>query len=444
MINKVLYTLRSRLLIEEGDRVIVALSGGADSVSLLYALISLKEELGISLMAAHVNHNLRGEESLRDETFVRNLCKSLGVELFVLSEDVSSLASKEHKSLELCGREVRYKFFDELAHEHNAKIATAHTLSDAQETMLYNIARGTTLHGLCSIPYKRDYIIRPLLEVSREEIEVFCRDNNLQFVQDSTNFQEDVCSRNKVRLSVLPPLRSLNQGFHRNYLKLREDLMQAEDFISSMAKSAIENSRCKFGFNAEKLSSLHIAVLKYALAMIIADAGAKAENSHIAKCSETLSVGGAVSLIGGYTAVCTQGIFRIVSPKETENFFELPFSSGLSFFYRDNEYSVKEISKENIINKKLASFCLGYDKINENTVIRTRQEGDTFSPIGRSITKPLRKLQNELKIPAEKRASSLVIATGSTVLWAEDIGVSAFGAMDEAAQRGLCIQIKRG
>ncbi|MBQ8000243.1 MAG: tRNA lysidine(34) synthetase TilS [Ruminococcus sp.] len=444
MVDKVLHTLCSRCQVQRGDTIIVALSGGADSVSLLYALLLLRQELDLTLMAAHVNHNLRGEESYRDQSFVRALCDKWGIELFVCNADVSAMSKEQHKSVELCGREVRYSFFSELADMHNAKIATAHTLSDAQETMFYNIARGTTLHGLCSIPYKRDYIIRPLLDVTREEVEGFCCDNNLEFVQDSTNFQEDVCKRNKIRLSVLPPLKSLNQGFHRNFHNLRADLLQVDDFLSQTARSAEENSRCQFGYNAEVLSGYHPAVLNYAIAMLIAESGAKAEYDHIMMCTDILHSGGAVALIGGYTAVCTQGIFRIVTPSDTEDFTEVPLRCGLSFFHRDNEYSVEEINKQEIINKKLASCCIGCDKIGDDTVIRTRRRGDTFSLIGRGITKPLRKLQNELKIPAERRKDTLVIATGSTVLWAEDIGVSAQGAIDKNSDTGIYIQIRRG
>ncbi len=444
MVDKVLRTLSTHCKVQKGDTVIVGLSGGADSVSLLYALLLLSQELGITLKAAHVNHNLRGEESQRDEAFVRALCEKWGIELFVCNADVFALAKEQHKSVELCGREVRYRFFEELSQTHKALVATAHTLSDSEETMLYNIARGTTLRGLCSIPYIRDYIIRPLLDVTREEVESFCSDNSLQFVQDSTNFQEEICARNKIRLSVLPPLRSLNQGFHRNFGNLREDLLLVDDFISHTVKTALENSRCKFGYNADSLLSLHPAVLRYALAMVISASGAKAEYSHIMMCTDILRLGGAVALIGGYTAVCTQGIFRIVSLNSSESFSGMSLKCGLSFFYRNNEYSVKEISKDKIINKKLASFCIGYDKISDDTVIRTRREGDAFSLVGRGVTKPLRKLQNELKIPAERRLNSLVVATGSTVLWAEDIGVSAQGALDKNSDKGIYIQIRRG
>ncbi len=444
MITKVRKTLETQKLIEKGDRVIVALSGGADSVSLLYVLLSLKNELDLTVMAAHVNHCLRGEESIRDEVFVRDLCKAKGVELFVHTVDVNSLAISTKRSVELCARQVRYEFFEELSNAHNAKIATAHTLSDSEETMLYNMARGTTLHGLCSIPYKRDYIVRPLLDVSREDVEVFCCENSIGFVQDSTNFSEEVCKRNKIRLSALPSLRSLNEGFHSNFHNLREDLLCVDSFMLSSAEEAIRVSECRFGFDAQKLASFHKAVQNYALALIIHKSGAKCENRHIKLCSELLHKGGAVALIGNYTAVCTQGVFRIVSDFSNEEFAEIPFRAGLSFVYRGAEYSVKEISAEDKINKKLASYCIGYDKINDDTVIRTRLQGDTFSPVGRGLTKPLRKLQNELKIPAERRGTNLVVATGSTVLWAEDIGASVQGVMDKDSGYGLCIYIKRG
>ena len=446
MVDKVLSTLRDKCGVNEGSGIIVALSGGADSVSLLYALHKLREKAQITLMAAHVNHNLRGEESDRDEAFVRNLCEELDIELFVLSEDVGALAEKEHKSIELCGREVRYEFFEELADVHSAFVATAHTLSDAQETMLYNIARGTTLHGLCSIPYKRDYIIRPLLDVTREEVEAFCSEDHLDFVQDSTNFQEEVCARNKIRLKVMPQLRSINQGFHSNFSNLREDLMSADDFISSEAEKLIVRSRCRFGFDACKLTDdeVHCAVLRRAIAVIIAKSGAKAEYNHILRCSEILRSSGAVALVGGYTAVCTQGVFRIVSPDVAQEFAPLSVKAGLSFFYGGKEYSIKEIEKTQIINKKLASYGISCDTINNDTVIRNRCGGDTFAPVGRGLTKPLRKLQNELKIPEELRDKSLVIANGSTVLWAEYIGVSAQGIVNSDSEKGIYIEIKRG
>ena len=442
MNNRVLDTLVRKCGVNKDEKIIVALSGGADSVTLLRVLLSISEDgFPLRICAAHVNHNLRGEESKRDEDFVRKLCKDAGVELFVLSEDVAKLAQSRKESIELCARNVRYDFFNRLAKEHRAKIATAHTLSDSEETMLYNIARGTTLHGLTSIPYTRSEIVRPLLDISREEVENYCRGKGLDFVQDSTNADETLCKRNKIRHSVLPPLKSINDGFDRNFYKLREDLTLVDDFLRNSAQNAMNDCRCNFGYSAEKLVTLHPALLRYTISMIISEAGAVAENRHILLCLEMLRAPSTVVLPAGFTAVCNQGVFRVVKSPEDSDFSEASFCEGLSIFSAGKIYTVIKADTDSNVYKKFSRFCIACDKINSDTIIRKRREGDTFSPLGRGITKPLRKLQNELKIPAEKRDNALVVANGSTVLWAEYIGVSAQGAVSKTSE-GFYINIK--
>lgn len=442
MNNRVFHTLTVKCGVNKNDKIIVALSGGADSVTLLDVLLRISESgFPLSISAAHLNHNLRGEESLRDEEFVRYLCKSRGVELFFESVDVLRLAKEKSESIELCARNVRYEFFSRLARKQGARIATAHTLSDSQETMLYNIARGTTLHGLTSIPYTRDEIIRPLLDVTRAQVEEYCEANSLEFVTDSTNLDESVCKRNKIRHSVLPPLKSLNDGFDRNFYKLREDLLLCDDFLRESAKKAVNECKTDFGFCAEKLLKLHPALLRRTLALIAEKSGAKFENQHIILCEKLLSSFGAVMLQGGFTAVCTQGLFRIVDSAQSEDFSELKFKPGMTFVCNSKTYTTQLTDNKNNVYKKFASSCVACDKINSNTVIRKRREGDTFSLLHRGVTKPLRKLQNELKIPKELRDESLVVANDSTVLWAEHIGVSAQGAMGNNSAQGVYIQI---
>ena len=163
MSNPFLTAVNKYKLIEKNDFVAVALSGGADSVSLLHMLCSVKEKYNLTLYAIHINHMIRGEEAERDEEFCREFCKKLSVKLFVKKINVPSIAEKEKISTELCGRNVRYKEFDELSKKLNCKIATAHTLSDNAETLMINLVRGTSLNGLCAIPERRDYIIRPLI-----------------------------------------------------------------------------------------------------------------------------------------------------------------------------------------------------------------------------------------------------------------------------------------
>ena len=442
MNNQVLSTLKNKCKVQKGEKIIVALSGGADSVTLLDVLLEIsKGGFPLEIFAAHVNHNLRGEESQRDEDFVKDLCQKRGVTLFTESVDVARLSGERGESIELCARNVRYDFFFELSAKLGARIATAHTLSDCQETMLYNIARGTTLHGLTSIPYTREDVIRPLLDVTRAQVEAYCKERDLSFVTDSTNMDESVCKRNKIRHSVLPPLKDLNEGFDRNFGRLREDLLLADDFLRESARKAVDQCATAFGFSAEKISKLHPALRRRTIALIAEDAGAEFENQHILLCEKLLNSFGAVMLLRGFTAVCTQGVFRVVKSADTVDFADTAFEPDMCFLHNGKVYTTALVHNKNNVYKKFASLCIDCAKINSDTVIRKRREGDTFSPLHRGITKPLRKLQSELRIPKEIRGDSLVVASGSVVLWAEHIGVSAQGAMGKDSEQGIYINI---
>lgn len=439
MNNKVLHTINTHNMLSKGDSVIVALSGGADSVTLLNVLLSLKEPLNLKIYAAHVNHNLRGEESDRDEAFVKKLCEENQVELFLRSVDVNALSKESGEGFEAVGRRVRYEFFHELSEKCNAFVATAHTLSDSLETALLNLARGTSISGLSSIPYKRGSIIRPLLDVSREEVEKYVADNALKYVNDSTNADTDICNRNKVRHRVVPVLKEVNEGIESNFIRLRQSLAEAEDFIKSEAEVLINKSRLKYGYDAGVLCSAPAALRNYAIKLIVEDAGAGYEHKHLELIKDILIKGGAVNLVGGFTAKVQQGIFRIVAEKADEKAV-FTFDINTEFRLDGKVYSIKELTEEEIIYKKLSLRVIGCDKINLGAVFRTRKEGDKIALLKRGITKDLRKLQNELKIPAEQRDSMLLLLSGEKILWAEEIGVTAFGKYE--GSNGVLIEIR--
>ena len=172
---KVFKTIQKYHMLSSEDVVLVALSGGADSMALLYFLY---KNCNYKLYAAHINHNLRGEESDGDEEFVKTCCKNLKIELFILNADVKKEAQCKGFSIEQAARSIRYDFLEKTAEGLHAKIATAHTLSDNMETVLFNLVRGTGIKGLCGIPPVRNNIIRPLLECTRAEIEEYCAKNN--------------------------------------------------------------------------------------------------------------------------------------------------------------------------------------------------------------------------------------------------------------------------
>ncbi|MBR6645957.1 MAG: tRNA lysidine(34) synthetase TilS, partial [Clostridia bacterium] len=199
ILDKVCKTIEKHNLLTFGDSVLCALSGGADSVCLLRVLCLLKEKYDLKIFAAHINHMLRGESADSDEEFAKELCKNFDVPFYSKKIDVLKYAKEHSQSTEEAGREVRYNFFYELCDTYNInKIATAHNLNDNTETVVMRFIRGTGINGLSGIPYKNNNIIRPILDLSRKEIEAFLKDENISFVTDKTNF-EPVYFRNKVR-----------------------------------------------------------------------------------------------------------------------------------------------------------------------------------------------------------------------------------------------------
>ena len=212
MIYKVEKYIAKHNLLTKEKSVLVALSGGADSVALLVALLKLEYRIE----AVHCNFHLRGEESNRDETFVRELCQRRGVKLHVIEFDTTQYAKEKGISIEMAARELRYDAFEKLRKETGAgAIAVAHHMDDSAETILLNLVRGTGIKGLHGIQPKNGYIVRPLLCVGREEIIDYLKWRNEQFVTDSTNLTSDY-TRNKIRLEIIPKLAEINPSIKEN------------------------------------------------------------------------------------------------------------------------------------------------------------------------------------------------------------------------------------
>ncbi len=433
--NKVLSTIEKYALIENGDSIIVALSGGADSVTLLDILNSLKEKFNLTLYAAHLNHNLRGEEAERDENFCKILCKKYNIELFVKSLDIAALSKAQKIGEELCGRNERYKFFAELSARLGAKVATAHTASDNAETLIYNITRGTSFKGLGAITPKRDNIIRPLIECTRQQIEAYCKAQKLEYVTDSSNLSDDY-TRNLIRHRVIPCLNSINPQFESSALRLSESSRELAQYINRQSVELLNRSKLEFGYSCGVMSDCDIIVLKNALALLCADIdGYTPESRHIYLMLNIIKNGGAVNLTGKVRAVSKQGIFRI-TPTENDcvnnnggKNFEIELSGSMRFSYNGKTYFVSKNNSDKENKNSVSS-----DLLNKNAVFRTRREGDRFTYLRRNITKPLRKVLNEAKIPSELRDKLLVLAVDNDILWCENIGASMKGKNNSATE----------
>ncbi len=314
---KVRDAIRRYGMLSDGETVIVGLSGGADSTALLHILLSLKEELGISLKACHINHNLRGEESDGDENFVRALCERLEVPLTVFGIDVKGSSSK-HESLEETARKLRYREFERLCREEGARLATAHTASDNAETVLINMVRGTGTKGLSGIPPVRDYIIRPLIRCTREEIEEYCIKNGISFVTDSSNLTDDY-TRNKIRHKVIPLLKEFNpsliEGISRMTAIVGEDMSFLEEYSSVKAEECLNEGK----LDSRKLLALPKAVRCRIIASALKEKDVEPSTLRISQCEEIIEKGvGRVNLCKNRFAYVRKKMFYIV--EEIQNY----------------------------------------------------------------------------------------------------------------------------
>ena len=286
MEQKVLNTIKKYNLIEEGDRVIVGVSGGPDSISLLDILnnISKNKILNFEIIACHVNHQIR-EEANDDEEYVRNYCENNKIKFYTKRIDVIKYANNNKMGLEEAGRNLRYEFFDEIAQKENAnKIAIAHNKNDKAETVIMNIIRGSGISGLKGIePIREGKYIRPIIECERAEIEKYAEDNNLNPRIDKTNFEND-CTRNKIRNIVLPYIKKeFNPNIIETMSRLSEVAIETDEYIQkqvieSYNEIKIEDNSNEIILNLKKFNTKDILIRKRLVIYTISKALGNSQN----------------------------------------------------------------------------------------------------------------------------------------------------------------------
>lgn len=449
MKNKALQTIKKYNMLTFEDSVVVGLSGGADSCALLHFLCSLCKEMHLSVYACHLNHLIRGAEAERDEQFVREVCDKQGVRLFVRRLPIEQMAKERKIGSEQCGREERYRFFDEIAQKYHAKIATAHTASDNAETLLLHLTRGCGIQGLCGIPPVRGNIIRPLIEVSREEVETYCSENHLSYMTDSTNLTRQY-SRNQVRLDVLPHLKQINPSVLDAFQRLTIIMQDVAAHLDGQAKQLLQTAAVPYGYRTDILLKADYAVRTRAIELFCRRYVPNGiEMRHIEKIAQYLQSGGAVELNKRVRIVVKQGILRAeLLEKSPPTVNEIPLQIGRTVMigYKNITLSVlnmAEFDKQKKINKLLFNNALDYDKIPCTRALRTRRSGDTFVTPWGGQTKTLKKLMCELKIPNEQRDSIPVLAAENQVLWIDGVGVSKLYGVTKDTKNILVIQSEK-
>lgn len=446
MRNKVKKTIEKYSMIEKGDRVVVGVSGGADSVSLLHVLKSFETEMEIEVCAVHVDHCLRGEESDRDREFTRNLCESMGVPLTIVQTDIRAEAKKRGCGLEEAGRAVRYAAFEKEAGE-SGKIATAHTLSDSVETVIFNMTRGCSVKGLCGIPPVRGQIIRPLIECTRTEIEEYISLNGLSYVNDSSNFKCDY-SRNIIRLNVLPNLKKINPSVERTIGRMINSMRESEEYLETQARRLFEQSAVGDGLDINRLNEADDILLSRVLYLWLKDFDV--ENVHVELIKEAVRAQKGAVMIADNAIVKAEKNRLVISDGKSDEIQETDFEQPCHFDFtvlptgktvRFEIISKTEYFNRKKINNLFVNQCLDYDKINSNVVMRNRRSGDFFRAANRNCGKTVKKLLNEKKIPTAERGRLLFLECGGEIIWIEGLGSCENTKVEEKTQNVIVISI---
>ena len=555
MRRKVLQTIRQYNMVQQGDRVLVGFSGGADSTALLTLLWQLREQLGITVMACHLNHCLRKEESERDEAFVRTFCQQREIPLVVVRADVKAGAAAAGQSVETYARKLRYQVFAQAAEnlegllhgdcpdlpqgstvtfwegakeeevcsepsssailaesvgpepdsinfeisqhlcpdqadskgtepdssnleipagnsrptpDHRGrettscsnfdfKIATAHTLNDNAETLLFYLARGTGLNGLGGIPPVRDKIIRPLIDCSREEIEQFCAEQGLDFVHDSTNDSDDY-TRNYIRHRLLPLMQGLNPSFLQGAQHLSRMAREENDLLQQQTKEALEQLTVKhqpLTLSREGFLQLHPALRHRVLLWMLTEVGIEPDFRKVQQMEQRVCRGSGKTELRLGVALCAdhrqfwmdEAVFY---PHQRQPYFEQPFAEGTIelFCGKSIKVTILDAQEYKLFFKKDPSIlknAVDCDKMKDIAVFRQRKDGDRMTVCSNrganTGSRPLKKMWIDAKIPQTERWKAAVLSDSTGVLWAEGFGCDRHAAPDEQSRRIALIRV---
>ncbi len=396
MNNRISKTIKKYNMISPGDRVLVACSGGADSMLLLNYFLSIRDKYNLSLCVAHIEHGIRGEESVENAVFVETFCQKNDVEFHLLSIDAVNESRAAGLGVEEYSRQKRYEFFDTIECD---KIATAHNLSDNVETVLFRLCRGTGINGLCGIPAIRDKIIRPLIEIPSEDIREYCDIHSIEYRIDSTN-SSDEYSRNYIRNILLPEMCHINPEAETAISNMINDLNEDRNFIYSFSNSVYNEVLVYNKLDINILNKYDKSIIKRIIIKYFSSFGINLDRLHLNSILPLLDKNGRVQICGNYYGISDGGYLRFADFSENNNNFTF----------------VSEILKISKLDKKSVDFYCDYDKIIGKVNVRPRQSGDVIHPAGRHCSKSLKKFFNELKIPQELRSSVAVVADECSVI----------------------------
>lgn len=454
------YIYRYRM-VERGCKILVAVSGGPDSVALLHVLHVLQGELGISLHVAHLNHMFRGAESEEDALFVSRMAGRYGLPVTVKSIDVPSFCGEARLSKQVAARKARYSFLSETAGQVGAsKIALAHQADDQAETILINFLRGAGITGLRGIlPVREGLYIRPLLATRRHEIERYCSDMDLPFRQDSSNVKP-VYARNRVRLELIPFLeKEYNPGFVSTLLRLGEICRDEDSYLEELAGVAYEKAHLDSGagrvaLSLDELREMPVAisrrVLRRAWETLIGNQRGLSFQ-HVETTLDLISAGktGArVVLPGNAAAIRRYSTLEIVKGRVKRGTPYYIYPLNVPGYTRIPEIGrivlasvVPKTQSQEPKQLPLTEALLDYDKLPPAIFVRRRMDGDVFHPYGLASGLKLKDFLIKQKIPRENRDRIPLISTPQEIVWVCGIRVGEKWKVDKNTKRVLYLRM---
>ena len=455
ILNIVKNTIRQNELIASGDKVLVALSGGADSVSLLDIMCKLKDELNITVGAAHLNHMIRGDEANRDEAYAAELCTRLSVPFYAERLDVPAIAKTDGISEETAGRNARYAFFERLCKKHGyTKIATAHNRNDRAETVLMRIIRGTGIDGLSSIKYKRDgKIVRPILDLSRDGIEEYCRNNNLSYCTDSTNAVNDY-TRNKVRNELIPMIRdNFNPKIIDSLCNLADNSAEDAEFINGYAERLYKRINSPMPHRKPTLldiksldmvgDSIQNRLIQIACREVMGNEY-KLERVHleIIKNLLTKETGASAKLPMGLIVNVKYGWLEFVTEEENNKDISKSFCYDVDLG-ENQEVSMSDIRLEVMSGSykpKSNQMIVDFDRLTDKELcIRSRKIGDRIVLYKDGKSRKLKDFFIDKKIPRGERGKIPLLCTNDQVVAVIGYRVAENYRVNKNTKKGLVI-----
>lgn len=456
MYNTALSTIEKYNMILKGDHIILGVSGGADSSALLHFLYSIKKIYNLTLTVVHINHGLRGDDADNDAHYVEELCKSMGVRYLCFNYDIKDKSKQMGVSEEEAGRIIRYSEFQNAVDKYDgSKIAVAHNMNDQAETLLMRLARGAGIKGLSGIAPVRGNIIRPLIECSRNIIEAYCAENDIDFRTDYTNLK-DIYTRNKIRLKLIPWMeKELNENTILNISRTAGLLAEEDSYMEEQASIALENCILKSDNNYVYIEKnilksnplvIQRRIIRRAFRKIKKDIKDLSYN-HINSVLELIEkpTGSKVDLALGLKAEI-QYEKLVLYLGNINDIKEYCYNIGLDetiFIKEINKYvkiSLNE-EKKQIKPTIICTKAFDYDKIKFNIQIRTRKPNDRIFLKGLNGTKKIKDFFIDEKIPRQERSVMPLVACGTDIIWILEKRVSDYFVANESTSNILFIQI---